>query len=126
MANVGARAYLHGDGVWVSGTIATNPGAAAVLATTGAITGTSYYLVGCSVAARNPAGTTAIDFVYDFILYASDGSTPVYSQRRVATGQDDFILPSKIPIANGQMLKCVTVPAITGEFQASIFYMETA
>ncbi len=109
----------------MDGAILTNPVDQTVLVTTGSLsltssdTGTAFLLAA--------HGTSSVAWVYDFVQYASDGSTIQHRQRRrLASGTEDFVLPSKIVLKDNERISLVLQGGITGEVQMSIFYVPVA
>lgn len=117
MSGPGAVGHLFGTGNWIDGDVLTNPADATVVADSGSLAGSSYLL--------GTSSWASVDFSYDLqVLNAA--LTVLYSQRRsVQAGMtDDFNLPNKVTIPQGGRVRIVTVGAITGDCQSSLFIIE--
>jgi hypothetical protein len=64
--------------------------------------------------------------VYDLQHRNAANSGNIDSQRRRMTGagNDDFMAPNKITVAEGERARVVLVGGVTGEIQMSIFALE--
>src|SRR5947209_4188352 len=90
-----------GDGIWVAGSVFTNPTDQTVLVDTGAITNKGNYLFAVS-------GAGSVAWIYDIQRRDNVNNTNIHSQRRrPAPGNDDIIIANKIAIATNERVRVV-------------------
>jgi hypothetical protein len=111
-------------GAWYTGAILTNPSNGDVLVDTGIMSAAKggYFLVGV-------VASSSVALVYDLQIRNAANDTTLQSQRRRMAGttsnlNDDLLLPNKVPIHQGERLRCVLVGGIVGEAQLSLFTQE--
>lgn len=114
---LGQRAASHvftADGSWFDGSVQSSPAAGTVIADTGTLLAGNYLVA--------VHGASAADWAYDLQLRNAANTANVKVQRRrPLKGNEDFILPNKIVVAEGERLRVVTVGAGPSEVQVSIF-----
>lgn len=120
MPGLTAHSMLHGPGIWIAGSILTNPSDATVLGDSGELLqGT--YLIATTVNATGAAK-------YRVLILSQDLGTVRYSQRRsvAADSNDDYQIGNKVPILGGDHIRVIMDGTVSGggTIQASIHYME--
>lgn len=107
--------HVIGEGVWVAGSLLTNPEDTDILVDTGELPG-GVYLFAVS-------GASDSAWVYDVQRRNAANTSNIASQRRrPPAGSEDFMFPNKIIVAPGERLRVVLVGGVTGEVQMSIYY----
>lgn len=116
----GAKAvgFLQGATNWTSGALQANPVDTTVLVDTGPLAQGNYLFA--TVIATDTASTADVQW------RDATNATNNDSQRRfIPSGQnDDFLFPNKITLANNERLRIVQVGNLTGNEQASIYWLE--
>jgi hypothetical protein len=106
-------AFVVNTGRWESGLIYTDPADGQVLVDSGSLEAGSYLIGGMG------AGSAA--WVYDIQHRNAANTATLDSQRRrPAAGNEDFLLPNKIPVGPGERVRLVLVGAVTGQIQMSL------
>lgn len=105
---------MHGR--WYTGGVRSNPQAGEVIADSGVLDAGDY-----TVAATV---TTNVDMEYDVQLRNKANNGSVKAQRRrakAAVGNDDLVVATRLPVAQGERFRVVTPNTLAGEVQASLF-----
>jgi hypothetical protein len=117
-----ATATTHGPGLWIAGSILTNPADTTVLADSGELIQGNYLVAG-AVSASGVAK-------YRLIVLSQDLGTTRYSMRRYCPEQanDDFQLGNKIPILSGDHIRLIMDGTVAsgGNIQGGLYIMEVA
>jgi len=117
-----ATAITHGPGIWIAGSIITNPTDTTILADSGELIQGSYLVAG-AVSASGLAK-------YRLIVISQDLGTVRYSMRRYCpeTSNDDFQIGNKIPILGGDHIRLIMDGTVAGggTIQAGLYIMEVA
>lgn len=112
----GATFYV-GDGLWVDGSEATNPGDNQILVDSGPLKQGNYLFAVITGA--------SVDWVYYLEHRNALNDANISLQKRYPkAGNDDFFSPNKVFVAEGERLRVRLSGAITGVIQASIFTQE--
>lgn len=106
--------FKQGTGVWASGMPVTGPIDGQLLVDTGELDAGNY-LFGIT-------GSSSTDWVYDIQQRDATNSTNIDAQlRRPSAGNDDFLFPNKVTVAQGERLRVVMSGGTAGTVQMSIF-----
>ncbi len=115
LRQVAASTIYVGDGVWVSGSVFTNPSDGTVLVDTGPLPASNYLFA--------LTGACSADCVLD-IEHRDTANVAIvdFQRRRPRAGDLDMPFPNKIRLNANERVRVVLRGNLTGEVQCSLWY----